>query len=91
MWELINEPENHFINAKSAQKSTTTEKIRHGVPGVMVWPSDLPSCMRELGEINYGLIAAASGAFTSWRPISHLPIRKRIVNRHERCRDMCGI
>ena len=49
MWELINEPENYFINAKSAQKSTTTEKIRHGVPGVMVWPSALPSCMCELG------------------------------------------
>ena len=50
MWELVNEPENHFINTKSAQKSTTTTtNIRHGVPGVVVWPSALPSCMRELG------------------------------------------
>ena len=26
-----------------------SQRLGHGVPGVVVWPSALPSCMRELG------------------------------------------
>lgn len=36
--------------------------VEHGVPSVVVWPS-----VSWVGEINYGLIVAASSSFTGWR------------------------
>ena len=44
-----------------------SKRVGHGVPRVVIWPSVLPShvCVSWVGEINYGLIEAASGAFTS--------------------------
>ena len=54
-----------------------SERVGDDVPGVVGWVS----------EIKNGPIAAARGAFTSWRSIS----LNSIVNRHETSCDMCGI
>ena len=39
-----------------------SKSIGHGVPGLVVWPSVLPSyaCVSWVGEIHFGLIAVAT-------------------------------
>ena len=63
-----------------------SERVGDDVPGVVVYLT-FHAWAGWVSEIKNELMAAARGAFTSWRSIS----LNSIVNRHETSCDMCGI
>ena len=71
----------HFLIICGTLKNSHTVQKRVGdvVPGVVLY---LLHGSGGVGEIKYGLIAAASGTLTSWRPISP---HRRIVKSHICC------
>ena len=46
---LLYNPPINFSRRTLLDRSCIFCGVGHGVPGVVVWPSALPSCMRELG------------------------------------------
>ena len=71
----------HFLIICGTLKNSHTVWKRVGdvIPGVVIY---LLHGSGGVGEIKYGLTAAARGAFTSWRPISP---HRRIVKSHVCC------
>ena len=49
-----------------------SQRVRHGVPGVVVWPFPLPSCMRELDGWDQ-LWTGSGGQRRLYKLIFHLP------------------